>query len=166
MKFEPCQVAHARAVAGARAVAAALVAAVGLSSAVHGEPVNPSNSAGPQQTPAKLAVELNKLEPGERGCRVYLVVNNEADIAYSAYKLDLAIFQPDGVYAQGLKLNLAPIKAAKRSVRMFDTEGLACDRLGSILVNDAVECRSDAGPVGDCLAGLTLTSLATVKISK
>ena len=115
---------------------------------------------------AKLSIELNKLEAGERGCRIYLVVNNETDTSYSAYKLDLAIFQPDGVYAQGLKLNLAPIRQMKRSVKLFDLEGLACDRIGSILVNDAVECRTDAGPVADCLTGLSLSSLASVKISK
>jgi len=118
-------------------------------------------SAGPG-----VSVELNKLEKSDKGCRVYLVINNSADSAYQAYKLDLVLFQPDGVIGKRLSLDLAPIRAAKRTVKLFDLEGVACDQVGSLLVNDMLDCRTDAGAQNDCLAGLTLSSLTNVKLSK
>lgn len=113
-----------------------------------------------------IAIELNKLEQTEKGCRVYVVVNNAGEAAYQAYKLDLVLFQPDGVIGKRLALDLAPIRGSKRTVKLFDFEGVPCDRIGSLLVNDMLDCRTDAGVQSDCLAGLTLSSLTSVKLSK
>src|SRR5690349_5922320 len=38
--------------------------------------------------PKALTVELNKLEPQGGGCRAYVVVQNDDDTAYQAFKLD------------------------------------------------------------------------------
>lgn len=122
--------------------------------------------AGPVQAAGGVAIELNKLEPTEKGCRVYVVVNNTSETAYQAYKLDLVLFQPDGIIGKRLALDLAPIRASKRTVKLFDFDAVPCDRIGSLLINDMLDCRSEAGPQGDCLAGLTLSSLTSVKLSK
>lgn len=113
-----------------------------------------------------VALELNKLETTEKGCRVYVVVNNAGDTAYQSFKLDLVLFQPDGVIGKRLALDLAPIRAQKRTVKLFDFDGVPCDRIGSLLVNDMLECRTEAGQQGDCLAGLAVSSLTSVKLSK
>lgn len=123
-------------------------------------------ASGPVAAAQGVAIELNKLEATDKGCRVYVVVNNAGEAAYQAYKVDLVLFQPDGIIGKRLALDLAPIRAAKRSVKLFDFDGVPCDRIGSVLINDLLDCRTDAGPQADCLAGLTLSSLTNVKLSK
>lgn len=140
----------------AAAIAAGLVASVLAPAA---------GSAQPGSTPG-LAVELNKLETYDKGCRAYVVINNGADTGYQSVKLDLVLFQPDGVIARRFAVDLAPLKAAKKSVKLFDIENLACDKISSVLVNDVMECKSEQGPVADCLARMTLTSVAGAPLTK
>ncbi len=106
-----------------------------------------------------LTIELNKLEPQDKGCRAYFVIDNPGDKAFQALKLDVVIFQPDGVISRRVALNLAPVKAAKQTVKQFDFEGLSCDKAGRVLVNEIVECKLETGAAGDCLTGLALKSL-------
>lgn len=115
---------------------------------------------------AALSVELNKLETYDRGCRAYVVINNTGDLAYQSVKLDLVLFQPDGVIARRFAVDLAPLKAAKTTVKLFDIEGLACDKIASVLVNDVMDCKADAGAIADCLNKMTLTSVASAPLKK
>ena len=116
--------------------------------------------------PVSISVELNKLEPQDKGCRAYIVVDNTSSTGYQAMKLDLVIFQPDGVIGRRVAVDLAPLKPSKKTVKLFDLDGTQCDKIGSLLINDIVECKSDAGPVDQCLAGLKVTSLTSVQLSK
>ncbi len=113
-----------------------------------------------------LTVELNKLEPQAKACRAYIVVDNPSDQTYQALKLDLIFFRTDGVIDRSLLFDLAPIRPAKKSVKIFDLDNLPCDSIGSILVNDALECRDAAGPVADCMDKLKLTSRTPATLSK
>jgi hypothetical protein len=115
---------------------------------------------------SQVTLELNKLEPQDKNCRAYLVVGNAGQTAYQSFKLDLVLFQPDGVINKRFALDLAPVKPGKKTVKLFDLDGIGCDKVGSLLVNDVMECKTDAGPAEDCLARLELSSLGQVKISK
>ena len=112
--------------------------------AIAGEATPAAAAASPSVT-----VELNKLETVDKGCRVYTVVDNT-----------------DGVIGRRLMLDLAPLKSAKKTVKMFDLEGTACDKIGSFLVHDVMECKADTGPVDKCLDAITLKSLSNVQITK
>jgi hypothetical protein len=129
-----------------------------------------SRAADPTPAPTASApaitVELNKLEPVEKGCRVYTVVDNPGTVAFQSLKLDLILFHTDGVIGRRLMLDLAPLKSAKKTVKMFDLDGTQCDKIGSFLVHDVMECKSDTGPVDKCLDAITLKSLSNVQISK
>jgi hypothetical protein len=116
--------------------------------------------------PKALSVELNKLEPQGAGCRAYVVVQNDDDTAYQTFKLDLVLFQQDGVIGRRFAMDLAPLKPKKRTVKLFDLDNISCDKIGSFLINDVVECKSDAGPVEGCLAGMTVKSLTSAQLSK
>jgi hypothetical protein len=116
--------------------------------------------------PAGVAVELNKLESQGGGCRAYLVVNNESATQYQTLKLDLVLFQPDGVIGRRFAIDLAPLKPSKRAVKLFDLDGVACDKIGSFLINEVVDCKTDAGPATDCLAAITVKSLTSVQLTK
>jgi hypothetical protein len=121
-------------------------------------------AAGP--SPKALTVELNKLEAQGNGCRAYVVVQNDDDIAYKAFKLDLVLFQTDGIIGRRFAMDLAPLKAKKRTVKLFDLDDIACDKIGSFLINDVVDCQSETGGMQNCLAGTTVKSLGKVELSK
>ena len=86
---------------------------------------------------AALTIELNKLEPQKESCRAYVVVTNNSSTVYQALKLDLVLFQPDGVIGRRFALDLGPLKAQKRSVKLFDLD-TPCDQVGSLLINDVL----------------------------
>jgi hypothetical protein len=113
-----------------------------------------------------VSVELNKLEAQGSGCRAYVVVQNDDTTSYQSFKLDLVLFQQDGVIGRRFAMDLAPLKPQKRTVKLFDLDNITCDKIGSFLINDIVECKNDAGPVENCLAGVTVKSLTNVQLTK
>jgi len=123
-------------------------------------------SAQPETGGEGVTVELNKLEPSDKGCRAYIVVSNPTGASYDAYKLDLVLFQTDGVIGRRLALDLAPVRADKRTVKLFDLEGTQCDTIGNFLVNDVLDCKTASGPASNCLANLKVKSLTKAEISK
>ncbi len=143
------------------AVPCALVLPIGLFSAVaNAEPDAPPGAA------AATHIELNKLESSEKGCRAYMVVNNPAEITYQSFKIDLVLFQTDGVIGKRFSIDLAPLKPKKKSVKLFEIDGIQCDKIGSLLINDVMECKAEAGPVPGCLENLKTSSLTNVQLSK
>jgi len=130
---------------------------------VHAAAQTPSDAAAGAET---VTVELNKLEPQGQDCRAYVVVNNSSDTTYSALKLDLVMFQGDGVIGKRFAIDLAPVRPNKKSVKLFDIEQTNCDQVASFLVNDVMECKTEAGPVENCLARLKASSLTKAQLSK
>jgi len=122
-------------------------------------------------TPAAAAdeavrIELNKLEDREQSCRVHLVLENGSDSGFEGYKLDLVLFGPDGIIARRIAVDVAPLRARKKSVKLFDVDGLACAGIGSVLVNDVLDCRSGGGETADCVESLAVSTRAAVSFSK
>lgn len=122
--------------------------------------------AHPEGNQDGITLELNKLEPTEKGCKAFVVASNPTSTAYDALKLDLVMFQTDGVIGRRFALELAPLRPGKRTVKMFDLDGTKCDGIGSFLINDVMECKSEAGPVADCLSRIKVNSLTKVELSK
>ncbi len=125
-------------------------------------------AADAPQTPASsgIHIELNKLEASDKGCRSYVVIDNGGETAYQSYKIDLVLFQTDGVIGKRFSIDLAPLKAKKKSVKLFEIDGIQCDKIGSFLINDVMECKADSGPVSGCLEGLKTSTLTNVQLSK
>lgn len=113
-----------------------------------------------------LALELNKLEPIEKGCRAYVVVTNKTDAAYEAFKLDLVLFQNDGVIGRRFSLDLAPVRPQKKAVKLFEIDSMACDKIGQFLINDVIDCKIGQGAAQNCLRRLSTSSLTNVQLSK
>lgn len=122
--------------------------------------------AQPDSVGEGITLELNKLEKSDKGCRAYVVVTNPTPTAYEAYKLDLVMFQTDGVIGRRFALDLAPVRPSKSTVKIFDLDGASCENIGKFLVNDVMECRAASGPAADCLANLKVKSLTKVEVSK
>jgi hypothetical protein len=102
----------------------------------------------------------------EKGCRAYVVVTNPTQTTYDAFKLDLVLFQTDGVIGRRFALDLAPVRPDKSTVKLFDLDGTNCENIGKFLVNDVMECRASGGAAQDCLARLKVKTLTKVEISK
>ncbi|HMN37091.1 MAG TPA: hypothetical protein PKD49_05185 [Hyphomicrobium sp.] len=122
--------------------------------------------AEPPAADGAIALELNKLEAYDKGCRAFIVVNNTSDVNYQSFKLDVVLFQSDGVIGRRFALDLAPLKPKKRTVKLFELDGQDCDKIGSFLINDVMECKTDSGAQADCLQNVTTSSLTNVQISK
>ena len=95
-----------------------------------------------------IGIELNRLEEQGSNCRAYLVITNPGELAFSGFKLDLVIFDRSGTIARRLAVDLAPLRPAKTTVKVFDLVDTACPAIGSILVNDVLDCRDASGMAG------------------
>jgi hypothetical protein len=113
-----------------------------------------------------VTLELNKLEPIDKGCRAYMVVTNKEDASYEAFKLDLVLFQSDGVIGRRFSLDLAPVRPLKKAVKLFEIDGMACDKIGQFLINDVIDCKTETGGAQNCLQRLSTSSLTNVQLSK
>ncbi len=105
-----------------------------------------------------IDVELNKLESVDNACRAYLVTQNLTDDGFETLQLDVVMFDKDGVVAKRLAVEIGPMPADKTSLKVFDINGLSCDQIGQLLLNDVIQCRDTNGTRDDCLSLLTITS--------
>ena len=123
-------------------------------------------SSGAKAEDGNIAIELNKLEANEEACRAYFVIDNKNDRTYDALKLDLVLFRPDGVIGQRFAVELAPLKPKKRTVKLFDVADTSCDDVGSFLINDVMECKTDSGEVSDCLQDIAVSTRTKNELTK
>lgn len=117
-------------------IAAALVVA-GVAAAARAEPAT--------------EIELNRLEAHEGGCQASLVARNPGAVAHDSLRLDVVLFDRDGVILKRLAVEAGPLPAAKTMVKGFIAEGVRCEDIGSALLNDVLSC-GGAAPCLDAVA--------------
>jgi len=113
-----------------------------------------------------LKVELNKLEPVEAACRAYLLFENHTADNIRTLKLDLVMFDGDGVITKRLAVEGGPLPAGKTNVKPFDIEGVDCATLSRVLLNGVLGCSDGDGERGDCLDLLQTGSRNNVEFFK
>jgi hypothetical protein len=123
-------------------------------------------STGPLAAPERIGIELNRLEDQGSSCRAYLVIANPGEVAFPSFKLDLVIFDRSGTILRRLVADLAPLRAAKTSVKVFDIADTGCGSIGNVLVNDVLDCRNAGGNVPDCIQLVSTSSKLGVALSK
>lgn len=154
--------------AAAGLLAVAIIGGTAPLSAASAQPAAPAGGG--------LPLELNKLEAitqGGPGCRVYFLVSNPDAEPFEQLRLDLILFGGDGVIARRVALDLGPLAPKKQAVRLFDLQGLACDDVGKVLINDVIACtRKPGAPASSdteraaCLDRLTLSSRTKAPLTK
>lgn len=87
-----------------------------------------------------ITLELNKLEPAGKACRVYMVFSNGTGSAIESFKPDLVFFDQDGVIADRLVVEGGPLPAGKTRVKLFDVSRLGCKDIQRVLLNDLRTC--------------------------
>ena len=123
-------------------------------------------SAKAAEAPEKIGVELNRLEDQGGSCRAYLVISNPGSAEYSGFALDLVVFDRGGTIMRRLAVDVAPVRPAKTSVKVFDIPETTCGTIGSILVNDVIHCRNASGDVAECIDQLSTSSKLQVSLLK
>ena len=101
---------------------------------------------------SRVGIELNKLEPVSDACRAYLVFENRTETAFDPFKLDLVMFDSDGVIAKRVAVEAGPLPAGKTSVKLFDVNGLGCGGIRRVLLNSVMACGTPGESSADCTA--------------
>ena len=115
---------------------------------------------------ANVNIEINKTEQKEKSCRVYLVVKNDSDLSFQNFKMDMVLFNQDDIIIKNMALNIAPLQSEKKIVKAFDLKNIKCETVGSILVNNIMQCDAKEKSKPDCISMIQLSSKNDITISK
>lgn len=113
-----------------------------------------------------IGVELNKLNPEGKGCQAYFVFDNQSGSEYGELKVDLVVFNSQEVVERRFAMDIAPLEAKKRTVKLFELKEMSCDKIGSLLINGVLECKEGKRTRSDCVDRLVPSSRIDVKLTK
>lgn len=125
----------------------------------------PWPAAGQAQDGA-LSIELNRLQDTEGGCLSSFLLDNRTGHQLNRFQLDLVFFDPDGVAAKQLLLDMAPLYVDKQTFASFLVDGTTCDKIGSVLVNSVPACQNGTGLEIGCIDLLEVSSRSKVPLEK
>ncbi|MGN6464784.1 MAG: hypothetical protein ACTHLP_04775 [Rhizobiaceae bacterium] len=110
-----------------------------------------------------LSLELNSLQPSDKGCRLTFVITNHlsGDIAKAAF--EIALFDRTGIVDRMSVLDFRDLPRGKTKVSRFDLSGADCAGIGRVLVNNATECSGSGIEPSDCLLKLKTTTRAEIE---
>lgn len=111
------------------------------------------SSAG-EAASSSLTLELNALQPSERGCRFTFVATNELGNEVSQVAFELALFDKAGMISRLTIVDFKELPQGKTKVRQFDFPSVDCADLGRVLVNDATQCVGENVEAQACIRNL------------
>ena len=113
-----------------------------------------------------LALELNAVAEQDSGCRITFVATNRLSADLSALVVEAVIFTPDGLVDRLALLDFQTLPQTRPRVRQFDLPGLACDRIGQVLINAVGTCTGEGVQPDSCAAAIAVSSrIDTIQIS-
>ena len=123
-------------------------------------------AAAHAQEDSALVIERNKMEDTPQGCLSSFLFDNRTGHQLSRFQLDLVFFDPDGVATKQMLLDMAPLYEDKKTFASFLLDETACDKIGSILVNDVPTCENGSGNEVDCIELLEVNSRGEVPLER
>lgn len=109
----------------------------------------------PAQEPAPgLHLELNAVQPSDKGCRLTFVVNNRLGADLERVAFELALFNEAGAVDRLTVLAFKEMPAGKTKVSRFDIAGADCTKLSRVLINEATECVGTGIEPASCMRRL------------
>lgn len=105
-----------------------------------------------------LVLELNTLQPTDRGCRFTFLVENRLGGTLDGAAFEMAIFDGDGRISRFTIVDFKDLPDGKTKVRQFDFNQMDCAKIGRVLVNDATECKGDGIEPDTCMRTLKTES--------
>ena len=141
--------------------AVALLLGVSAPSLAQTEPQ--TEPGAPADAEAAVVVELNKVEQLDSACRAYLLFENGNSSRFDEFRLDLVLFDSEGVIARRIAVEAAPLRADRSVVKLFDLADLQCETIDRVLLNDIVPCADEEGARQDCVEQVELRSRADIE---
>ena len=111
-----------------------------------------------QENLAKLSLELNALQPSEKGCRVTFLATNDLGVALTKSAFEIALFGASGAIERLVSLDFKAMPSGKTKVMQFDLDALDCAGVSRVLVNDVAACEGDGLDPALCLARLSTST--------
>lgn len=112
------------------------------------------------QDKPSLALELNALQPADAGCRVTFLATNGLGSAIDKATFEVALFGAEGGLDRLVSLDFQKLTPGKTKVLQFELNGLDCNSVSRILVNDVTACQGEGLAANACLDALTTSSRA------
>lgn len=113
-----------------------------------------------------ISIELNKAEMSGDQCNMYFMLQNKTGRQLENYKLDLVLFDPDGVIAKQLAVETAPLAPGKTVVKAFPVKEMACDGISRLLLNNVTLCVDDQGAREGCTAETDVSTRTGIEFIK
>lgn len=113
-----------------------------------------------------FSLELNRLDGVDGSCRVTLVEKNGTGATFSALKLDLVVFDKEGLVTKRVGVDAGPLKAGRTMVKTFELKELVCENVGRVLINDVLSCEADGIAPDACLDVVEPRSRASAMFDK
>ena len=125
----------------------------------------PGGVAGCELSDA-IQIELNRLEPAGEACRPNLVLVNGTDLMLSEFRLDMVMFDVDGIVADRLAVDASPLLPGNTNLIVFEVPSMACEGIGRVLINAVIACAGGPEVPGACLGLIEPSSRTDVALFK
>ncbi|SDR17010.1 hypothetical protein [Pseudovibrio sp. Tun.PSC04-5.I4] len=113
-----------------------------------------------------IALQLNKAETINAGCRVSLLVRNHLNDEISQLSLDLVVFDSTGGISDFLSMKTGRLPTGKTRVQQYDLPSSECNQISSLLINDVSQCEGSAAvSPSSCLDALHVSSRAAIELT-
>ncbi|MEL7213151.1 MAG: hypothetical protein AAGK92_10845 [Pseudomonadota bacterium] len=111
-----------------------------------------------------LSIELNAVETREGSCLLSFLVLSGYSAPIEQAIFETVLFDTGGQVAQLTLFDFGEIPPARPRIRQFMVSGLACDGIGSVLINGVNTCTAPGLGAGVCEAGLALSSRTEIEV--
>ena len=116
-----------------------------------------------QEDPPALALELNAVQPSQKGCRLTFVVMNGLGTKVSRAAFEVALFNDLGVVDRLTVLDFRDLPSGKTKVARFELAGTDCSKVTRVLINGATDCQGDGVAPEACMNQLRTTAKARIE---
>ncbi|MCO5072443.1 MAG: hypothetical protein M9944_14665 [Rhizobiaceae bacterium] len=116
-----------------------------------------------QEDPPALALELNAVQPSQKGCRLTFVVKNGLGTELSRAAFEVALFNDLGVVDRLTVLDFRDLPSGKTKVARFELAGTDCSKVTRVLINGATDCKGDGVATDACMSQLRTTAKAKIE---
>lgn len=110
-----------------------------------------------------VTLELNKLEQVDQTCRAYMLFKNDSGSNFEQFRLDLVLFDAEGVISRRIAIEAAPLETGRSTVKFFDFSEQQCEGIDRMLVNGVSPCADASGEREDCADILNLANRTEIE---
>ncbi|WP_245411846.1 hypothetical protein [Phyllobacterium leguminum] len=141
-----------------RLLTAVLAFSLGAAGQAPGQEIQQETAPAPA-----LNLELNALDPSEKGCRLTFIAANDLNVQLDKVTFEMVLFNAEQRVERLSILDFKTLPAGKTKVRRFDLANIKCDSISRILINDATECTGQGVAEGVCIKQLKTSSKSSVR---